>query len=44
MSREFGDSFGSFRDGVFGEFSGEDKFDGSLDFSGGHGVFFVVSD
>jgi hypothetical protein len=34
VSREFGNGFGTFRYGVFGEFSGEDKFDGGLDFSG----------
>ena len=29
---------------MFGEFSGEEEFDGGLDFTGRHGVSFVVSD
>lgn len=32
-----GDSLGSFRDGVPGEFSGEDQLDGRLHFPGGQG-------
>ena len=44
MSREFGDGLGSFGDSVLGQFTGEDEFDGSLDFAGAHGVSLVVSD
>ena len=43
MSREFGNSLGSFRNGVFGEFSGESELDSGLNFSGAHGVFLVIS-
>ena len=43
MSREFGDGLGSFRDGVLGQLTGEDEFDGSLNFAGAHGVSLVVS-
>ena len=39
---EFGDGFGTFRDGVFGQFSWEDKTDSSLDFATGDGGFAVV--
>ena len=40
----FGDSLGSFRDGVSGKFSGEDELDGRLDFSGGQGSPLVEPD
>ena len=39
---EFGDGFGTFRDGVLGQFSWEDETDGSLDFATGEGGFLVV--
>jgi len=39
-----GDGFGSFRDGVLGELSGEEESDGSLDLSGGESVLLVVAD
>ena len=39
---ELGDGLGSLRDGVLGEFSGKDKSDGSLDFSGRDGGLLVV--
>ena len=32
-----GDGFGSLRDGVLGQFTGQEKTDGSLDFSAGNG-------
>ena len=38
----FGYSLGSFRDGVFGQFSGEEKSDSGLDFPGGDGGPLVV--
>jgi hypothetical protein len=38
----FGDGFGALRDGVLGEFSGEDKSDGSLDLPRGDGGPLVV--
>ena len=38
----FGDSLGSFGDGVLGQFSWEQKTDSSLDFPRGDGVFSVV--
>ena len=38
----FGYSLGSFRDGVFGQFSGEEKPDSGLDFPGGDGGPLVV--
>ena len=37
-----GDSLGTFRDGVFGQFTGEKKPDGSLDLPGGDGGPLVV--
>ena len=43
MSREFGHGFGSFGDGVFGQFTGENQFDGGLNFSGRESVLLVVS-
>ena len=39
-----GDGLGSFRDGVSGEFSGEDELDGALDFSGRQGSPLVETD
>ena len=39
-----GDSFGSFRDCVSGEFSGKDKFNSRLNFSGGESSSLVESD
>jgi hypothetical protein len=44
VSREFGDGFGSFGDGVLGQLTGEDEFDGGLNFAGAHGVSTVVAD
>ena len=44
VSRELGDGLGSFRNGVLGQLTGEDEFDGSLNFAGAHGVSLVVSD
>ena len=41
---KFGDGFGTFRDGVFGQFSGQDKADRGLDFTTGDGGFAVVGD
>lgn len=38
----FGDSLGSFRDGVFGQLSGEQESHGSLDFPTGDGAPLVV--
>ena len=38
----FSDSLGSFRDGVLGEFSGEEESYGGLDFSGRNGRLLVV--
>ena len=38
----FGDSLGTFRDGVFGQFTGQQKPDGSLDLPGGDGGSLVV--
>ena len=38
-----GDGFGTFRDGVFGQFSGEDETDSGLDFSGGESGLLVVA-
>ena len=40
----FGDSLGSFRDSVSGEFSGEDELDSRLNFSGGESSSLVESD
>ena len=40
----FGDGFGSFGDGMSGEFSGEDKLDSRLDFSGWESSSLVESD
>ena len=40
---EFSNCFGSFRDGVFGEFTGKDKFDSRLDFAAREGPFSIVS-
>ena len=40
---EFGDSFGSFGDGVLSEFYWEDKSDSRLNLSGGESVSLVVS-
>ena len=37
-----GDGLGSLRDGVFGQFSGEEETDSSLDFPGGDGGPLVV--
>ena len=34
MGSEFGDSLGTFRDGMFGEFTWENETNGSLDFTG----------
>ena len=39
-----GDGFGSFRDSVSGEFSGEDELDSRLNFSGRESSSFVESD
>ena len=39
-----GDGLGSFRDGVSGEFSGEDELDSRLDFPGGESSSLVESD
>ena len=39
-----GDSLGALRDGVLGEFTGEEEADSGLDLSGGEGVSLVVSD
>jgi hypothetical protein len=44
VSGELGDGLGSFRDGVLGQLTGEDEFDGSLNFAGAHGVSTVVAD
>ena len=44
MSRELGDGLGSFGNGMLGQLTGEDEFDGSLNFAGAHGVSLVVSD
>jgi len=41
---EFGDGFGSLRDGVLGELSWKDESDSRLDFSGGEGGSLVVLD
>ena len=38
----FGDSLGTFRDGVLGQFTGEEKPDGGLDLPGGDGGPLVV--
>ena len=38
-----GDSLGALRDGVLGEFTGEEEADSGLDLSGGEGVLLVVS-
>ena len=38
----FGDGLGTFRDGVFGQFTRQQKPDGSLDFPGGDGRSLVV--
>ena len=38
----FGDGLGAFRDGVFGQFSGEEEPDGGLDFPGSDGGPLVV--
>ncbi len=40
----FGDGFGSLRNSVSGEFSGEDELDSGLDFPGGEGSSLVESD
>ena len=40
----FGDGFGSFRDGVSGEFSGEDELDSGLNFPGGESSSLVEAD
>ena len=40
----FGDGFGSFRDGVSSEFSGEDELDSRLDFAGRKSSSLVESD
>ena len=40
----FGDSLGSFRNGVPGKFSGEDELDGRLDLSGGESSPLVEAD
>ena len=41
---EFGDGFGTLRDGVLGELSWKDESDSRLDFSGGEGGSLVVLD
>ena len=41
---ELGDSLGALRDGVLGEFTGEDESDSGLDLAGGEGMLLVVSD
>jgi len=41
---ELGDSLGTFRDGVSGEFTGEEELDGGLDFSGRESSSLVESD
>ena len=41
---EFGDGLGTFGDGVFGQFSWQDKADRGLDFTTGDGGFAVVGD
>jgi len=41
---ELGDSLGAFRDGVSGEFTGEEELDGGLDFSGRKSSSLVESD
>ena len=41
---KFGDGFGTFGDGVFGQFSWQDKADRGLDFTTGDGGFAVVGD
>ena len=41
---EFGDGFGTLRDGVLGELSWKDESDSRLDFSGGESMFLVVLD
>ena len=38
----FGDSLGAFRDGMFGQFTGEEEPDSSLDLPGGDGGSLVV--
>ena len=38
----FGDSLGTFRDGMFGQFTGEEEPDGGLDLPGGDGGPLVV--
>lgn len=43
-STELGNGFGSLRDGVSGQFSGEDELDSGLDLSGGESSLFVESD
>jgi hypothetical protein len=40
--RVLGDSLGTFRDGVLGEFTGEDEANGCLDFTRGDGRLLVV--
>ena len=39
----FGDGFGAFRDGVLGQFTGENEADGGLDFAARQGGFLVVA-
>ena len=38
----FGDGLGTFRDGMFGQFTGQQKPDSGLDFPGGNGRPLVV--
>ena len=44
LSGEFGNSLGSFTDGVFAQFSRQDQFDGALNFPTAQSVFLVISD
>ena len=42
-AREFGNGFGSFGNGVLSQFTREQQFDCSLNFSGAQSSFFVIS-
>lgn len=44
LSSEFGNSLGSFTDGVFAQFSRQNQLDSALNFSAAQSVFLVISD
>ena len=44
MRRVFGDSLGTFGNGVLSEFSGKEELNSGLDLSGGESVLLVISD